>query len=171
VYRGCPGKPARDVATATILDGDLEEQAMRDGFRRISAGITAVVGSPIALIVAIAVILLWAVSGPLFRFSDTWQLAINTGTTVVTFLMVFVIQASQNREARATQLKLDEIIRSLADASNEFIGMEEAPEETVELHAEHFKEIVKAAQAKDPEVMDGKPVRPRRRPPTTQPSR
>ena len=70
----------------------------------------------------------------MFGFSDTWQLAINTGTTVVTFLMVFVIQASQNREARATQLKLDELIRAMKGARNELIDVEEASDETVELH-------------------------------------
>ena len=73
-------------------------------------------------------------TGPVFGFSDTWQLAINTGTTVVTFLMVFVIQASQNREARATQLKLDELIRAMKGASNELIDVEEASDEVVELH-------------------------------------
>jgi low affinity Fe/Cu permease len=136
---------------------------MRDGFQRISAAITAVVGSPVALVVAIAIILVWALCGPIFRFSDTWQLAINTGTTVVTFLMVFVIQASQNREARATQLKLDELIRAVAEASNALIGVEDAPEATVELHAEHFKRIVEQAQKAEPNVMDEVPVRPARR--------
>ena len=77
---------------------------MRDGFRRLAGSITAAVGTPWALMLAIGIVVLWAVTGPVFGFSDTWQLAINTGTTVVTFLMVFVIQASQNREARATQL-------------------------------------------------------------------
>jgi low affinity Fe/Cu permease len=136
---------------------------MRDHFRRFSSAITSAVGSPIALIIAMAVILAWAVSGPIFRFSDTWQLAINTGTTVVTFLMVFVIQASQNREAQATQLKLDELIRAAANARNELIAVEDEPEETVELHVEHFKEIVEKAKREDPRVMDDVPVRSRRR--------
>ena len=135
---------------------------MKDGFRRLSAAITSVVGSPMALIVAIVVILAWAVTGPVFKFSDTWQLAINTGTTVVTFLMVFVIQASQNREAKATQLKLDELIRAAANARNELIDVENEPEETVELHVEHFKELVEKAKEEDPRVMDDVPVRPGR---------
>ena len=84
---------------------------MRDAFRHLAERITAAVGTPWAMLLAVGIVVLWAVSGPVFGFSDTWQLAINTGTTVVTFLMVFVIQASQNREARATQLKLDELIR------------------------------------------------------------
>ena len=132
---------------------------MRDAFRRISGAITAAVGSPFALLLAIAVIVLWAITGPIFGFSDTWQLAINTGTTVVTFLMVFVIQASQNREARATQLKLDELILAQHGARNEMIDLEDAPEEMVELQREHFKDIVAAAQAQDPDVLDDVPVR------------
>ncbi len=143
---------------------------MRDGFRRFSSAITAAVGTPYALVIAILVIVLWAVSGPIFGFSDTWQLAINTGTTIVTFLMVFVIQASQNREAKATQLKLDELISAVGAARNDLIGVEDAPEETVELHAEHFRRIVEQAQKHDPGVMDdvkvrpGRPRQPRRQP-------
>jgi low affinity Fe/Cu permease len=133
---------------------------MRDRFRQLSSAITSAVGSPTALLIAILVILAWAVTGPLFGFSDTWQLAINTGTTVVTFLMVFVIQASQNREANATQIKLDELIRAVRGARDELIDVENAPEATVELHKEHFREIVAAAQATDPDVMDDIDVRP-----------
>jgi low affinity Fe/Cu permease len=99
------------------------------------------------------------VTGPLFGFSDTWQLAINTGTTIVTFLMVFVIQASQNRDAKAIQLKLDELISAQRGARNEMIDLEDAPEEMVELQKEHFKEIVAAAQANDPDVLDDIEVR------------
>lgn len=127
---------------------------MREGFRRLATMITAAVGTPWALLLAIGVVLAWALSGPLFAFSDTWQLSINTGTTIVTFLMVFVIQASQNREARATQLKLDELIRAAKGARNELIDLENADDETVELHKEQFREIVAAAQAADPDVMD-----------------
>ena len=127
---------------------------MREGFRRLAGLITGAVGTPWALLLAIVVVVAWALSGPLFGFSDTWQLAINTGTTIVTFLMVFVIQASQNREAKATQLKLDELIRAAHGARNELIDLENAPDETVELHKEHFREIVAAAVASDPDVMD-----------------
>jgi low affinity Fe/Cu permease len=116
------------------------------------------VGTPWALLLAIGIVIVWALSGPLFAFSDTWQLAINTGTTVVTFLMVFVIQASQNREARATQLKLDELIRAVKGARNELIDLEDAPDETVELHQRHFEELLRAAQASDPDVLDQVPV-------------
>ena len=132
---------------------------MRDGFRRLAERITAAVGTPWAMLIAVGIVMLWAVSGPLFGFSDTWQLAINTGTTVVTFLMVFVIQASQNREARATQLKLDELIRAMKGANNELIDLEEASDETVQLQQEHFRSIVAAAQRADPDVMDDVRVR------------
>jgi low affinity Fe/Cu permease len=127
---------------------------MREGFRRLAGLITTAVGSPWALLLAIGIVVAWAVSGPVFAFSDTWQLAINTGTTVVTFLMVFVIQASQNREAKATQLKLDELIRAVGGARNELIDLENAPDETVELRKEEFRDLVAAAQASDPDVMD-----------------
>jgi len=132
---------------------------MRDAFRRLAERITAAVGTPWAMLIAVGIVTLWAVSGPLFGFSDTWQLAINTGTTVVTFLMVFIIQASQNREARATQLKLDELIRAMKGANNELIDLEEASDETVELQQEHFRSIVAAAQRADPDVMDEVRVR------------
>ena len=132
---------------------------MRDAFRRLAERITAAVGTPWAMLIAVGIVTLWAVSGPLFGFSDTWQLAINTGTTVVTFLMVFVIQASQNREARATQLKLDELIRAMKGANNELIDLEEASDETVELQQEHFRSIVAAAERADPDVMDEVRVR------------
>jgi low affinity Fe/Cu permease len=98
----------------------------RDRFDHIAAVVTRVVGSPFALVAAALVLALWAVSGPVFGFSDTWQLVINTATTIVTFLMVFVIQASQNRDAKAIHLKLDELLRAHAGARNEFLVIEEA---------------------------------------------
>ena len=136
---------------------------MRDSFRHVAERITAAVGTPWAMLLAVGIVALWAVSGPVFRFSDTWQLAINTGTTVVTFLMVFVIQASQNREARATQLKLDELIRAMKGARNELIDVEDASDEVVELHQRHFQQLLDAAEASDPDVLNDVPVR-RKRP-------
>ena len=136
---------------------------MRDAFRHVAERITAAVGTPWAMLLAVGIVALWAVSGPVFGFSDTWQLAINTGTTVVTFLMVFVIQASQNREARATQLKLDELIRAMKGARNELIDVEDASDEVVELHQRHFQQLLDAAEASDPDVLNDVPVR-RKRP-------
>lgn len=143
---------------------------MHDRFRRFAQAVSHVAGSGPAFGLAVGIVIVWMVSGPLFGFSNTWQLAINTGTTIVTFLMVFVIQASQNREAKATQLKLDELISAVGAARNDLIGVEDAPEETVELHAEHFRRIVEQAQKHDPGVMDdvkvrpGRPRQPRRQP-------
>lgn len=93
-------------------------------FTAIASRVSAAAGQPLAFIVAFSVIILWAVTGPLFGYSDTWQLVINTSTTIVTFLMVFVIQNSQNRDAAALQAKLDELLRASRSARNEFIGIE-----------------------------------------------
>src|SRR5512144_3335902 len=85
-------------------------------FTRIAKGTARVTGRPLTFSVAVMLVLVWAISGPYFGYSDTWQLTINTGTTIVTFLMVFLIQATQNRDARAHELKLDELLRALAQA-------------------------------------------------------
>src|SRR3990172_8478754 len=105
---------------------------MNDKFRHFATRISAIVGSPWAFILAVTVILAWALSGPLFDFSDTWQLVINTSTTVVTFLIVFLIQNTQNRDARAIHLKLDELIRSVKDARNTLIDLENLSDEEIE---------------------------------------
>jgi low affinity Fe/Cu permease len=101
-------------------------------FTRIASRTAQFAGQPIAFIVALTVILLWGGTGPLFDYSDTWQLVINTSTTIITFLMVFVIQNSQNRDAAALQAKLDELIRAVAHARNEFIGIEHLSDREVE---------------------------------------
>ena len=93
-------------------------------FTAIATRLSAWVGDSIAFILALAIVAAWAVTGPIFHYSDTWQLIINTGTTIVTFLMVFLIQNAQNRDAAAMQAKLDEIIRAIDDARGEFIGLE-----------------------------------------------
>ena len=92
-------------------------------FERLSGRIATATGQPMAFILALATILIWGVTGPLFKWSDTWQLVINTGTTIITFLMVFLIQNAQNRDGSAIQAKLDELIRS-SHARNQFIGVE-----------------------------------------------
>jgi low affinity Fe/Cu permease len=114
---------------------------MTDGFRRFATRVADHVGTPGAFFAALAVIFVWAVSGPLFRFSDTWQLAINTGTTIVTFLMVFVIQTTQNRDARALHLKLDELIRAQKAARNIFADLEDATEDEIKVFQEEFKAL------------------------------
>ncbi|MPT47005.1 MAG: low affinity iron permease family protein [Sphingobium sp.] len=101
-------------------------------FTRISTGVASAVGQPWAFVLALISILFWAVSGPLFGFSDTWQLVVNTSTTIITFLMVFIIQNSQNRDAAAMQAKLDELIRAIDAARNQFIGIEHMTEQELE---------------------------------------
>src|SRR5512144_1648506 len=101
---------------------------LRDRFNRMSTRLTEALGSFEALVASVLLVVVWALTGPIFNFSDTWQLFINTTTTVVTFWMVFVIQNSANRSAKATQLKLDEVIRALETARNEMIGLDKAPE-------------------------------------------
>lgn len=105
---------------------------MKERFNKAADSITRRAGSPSALVIAAGVIVVWLVSGPLFGFSDTWQLVINTGTTIVTFLMVFVIQNSQNRDAKAVHAKLDELIRAIDAARNEFLTAELEPEELLD---------------------------------------
>src|SRR5438132_144668 len=100
--------------------------ASRDAFRRFAAHTADRVGNSRTFFVALMVVLAWALTGPLFHFSDTWQLVINTGTTIVTFLMVFLIQNTQNRDARAIHLKLDELIRAVGRARNHFADLEDA---------------------------------------------
>ena len=97
-------------------------------FERIASRVSSAAGRPGAFAVALGIVIVWGLSGPLFRWSDTWQLVINTGTTIVTFLMVFLIQNAQNRDASAIQAKLDELIRSVGHARNEFIGIEHLTE-------------------------------------------
>jgi low affinity Fe/Cu permease len=111
---------------------------MNDFFRRFAHTVSVKAGSAWAFILAFTVIIVWAVSGPMFQFSDTWQLVINTGTTIVTFLMVFLIQNTQNRDARAMQLKLDELIRSLKGARNELIDLEDYSDEDLDILQEQF---------------------------------
>ncbi|MBC7506803.1 MAG: low affinity iron permease family protein [Sandarakinorhabdus sp.] len=101
-------------------------------FTRIANAIAGFVGQPVAFILATSMIVAWAATGPIFHYSDTWQLVVNTTTTIVTFLIVFLIQNSQNRDAAAIQAKLDELIRSVDSARNQFIGIEHLTDREVE---------------------------------------
>lgn len=105
---------------------------MTSAFARFAEKVSVWTGRPAAFVVASAVVVVWAVSGPVFHYSDTWQLVINTGTTVVTFLMVFVIQNSQNRDTMALHSKIDELLRSLDQASNKLIGLEHKSDAEIE---------------------------------------
>ena len=112
-------------------------------FTRVATTISIAAGQPLTFLLAVGVILVWGITGPIFKFSDTWQLIINTGTTIVTFLMVFLIQNAQNRDGAAIQAKLDELIRA-GHGENTFIGIEHLTEEEV---AEFRERCEKAARA------------------------
>lgn len=112
---------------------------MNEFFRRFAQRTSAVVGSPWSFMIAVAVIVVWAVTGPLFGFSDTWQLVINTSTTIVTFLMVFLIQNTQNRDAKAIHLKLDELIRGVEKARNRLVDLEHMSDEELDELQKEFQ--------------------------------
>ena len=116
-------------------------------FAAIADKVTRATGSPVASIIAMLVILIWAVSGPIFGFSDTWQLVINTGTTIITFLMVFIIQQSQNKDTMALQLKLNELLASSEKASNRLIDIEELTEEDLIRIRKFYQHLFDKAQS------------------------
>src|SRR3982074_3108429 len=117
-----------------------------DAFRIFARKSSSVLGRAWAFAAAILIIVVWALTGPTFHFSDTWQLIINTGTTIVTFLMVFLIQNTQNRDAKAMHLKLDEVIRALKKARNELVDLEDLSDEELKKIEEQFKEVRKKAE-------------------------
>jgi len=119
---------------------------MYEVFRRFSHRVSHAVGTPWAFAAAFAVIVAWAVTGPIFHFSDTWQLVINTGTTIVTFLMVFLIQNTQNRDGQVIQLKLDELIRAVHSARNELVNMEGLSDSELLRLQHQFEDLRKRAE-------------------------
>ena len=124
-------------ANLPVANASPASQRKGDWFACLAVATSRISGRPITFLLAVATVLVWAITGPLFGFSDTWQLVINTGTTIVTFLMVFLIQATQNRDTLALQLKLDELILATRNARNDIAGIEDAPDtETEEKKAE-----------------------------------
>ena len=119
-------------------------------FDRFSKGVARFAGHPVAFAGAVLVILLWMVSGPVFGFSDTWQLVINTATTIVTFLMVFVIQNTPNRDGAAVQIKLDELIRAVEGAHNGLLNLEELSESDLEEFRKQYLELAEEARSRAP---------------------
>jgi low affinity Fe/Cu permease len=115
-------------------------------FSALAQAVTVATGSATAFIVALATIFVWAVLGPSFHYSDTWQLVINTGTTIVTFLMVFLIQRAQNKDSAAIHLKLNELVAALPGSSNRLIGAEDLTEDEVKVLRKHFRRLVELAQ-------------------------
>src|SRR4026208_235407 len=116
---------------------------------RFSLKATKATGTSGAFVIALAVLIVWGISGPLFHFSDTWQLVINTGTTIVTFLMVFLIQRTQNKDALAIHLKLNEIVAALEGASNRLIDVEDLSEPDIEALRNYYKRLIELARKDD----------------------
>jgi low affinity Fe/Cu permease len=132
----------------------LKDAATRDqrgsrlghGFERFAHATSRFAGSTAAFTAAVGVVLLWVLTGPLFHYSNTWQLVINTGTTVVTFLMVFLIQRTQNKESLAVQLKLNEIVAALQGASNRLVNVEDLDEGDLEVLHSHYRSLAEMAK-------------------------
>ena len=138
---------------ASLLDGrgsairDIEPGAItRWRFGNFTRGLSTLVGRPAAFFIAAAAVVAWAACGPLFGYSDTWQLVVNTSTTIVTFLMVFVIQNTQNRDTAAIQIKLDELIRATQGAHNALLDLEELDEKQLAEHLRRYEQL--AAEAR-----------------------
>ena len=122
----------------------------RDAFRVFARNASEVLGSAWAFVIAIAVIVVWAMTGHFFHYSDTWQLIINTGTTIVTFLMVFLIQNTQNRDSKAAHLKLDELIRALEGARDHLVDLEKLPDDDLKNLEGEFERVRKRAESATP---------------------
>lgn len=121
-------------------------QTLSDRFEALSTSVTRWTGSSAAFATALGIVLVWALLGPVFDYSDTWQLVINTGTTVVTFLMVFLIQRSQNKDALAIHLKLNELVAALQGASNRLIEVEDLTERELMVLRRHYRELARLAK-------------------------
>jgi low affinity Fe/Cu permease len=119
----------------------LKQKEATHFFERMSSKATALTGSTPAIIIAFLTVIIWAACGPIFHYSTTWQLVINTGTTIVTFLMVFLIQKSQNKDALAIQLKLDELVAAHESASNRLVDVENMTEEELKVIQKYYKKL------------------------------
>ncbi|KVH35303.1 hypothetical protein WT01_22335 [Burkholderia cepacia] len=139
-----PGsRPATDPRAVTV------RHPVTRAFERFASHVTVWAGSPVAFGSAVAVTALWLVTGPLFHYSDAWQLVINTGTTIITFLMVFLLQRNQNRDSVAMHLKLDELVAVTHAASDRLIGIEDASEEELRAMAQTYLDMAKRVAARD----------------------
>ena len=144
-----PCAQARPGAPKLQANGSTQDAAAGSftrAFARFSNWTARTSGTPVTFVMAVLLIVVWGVTGPLFDFSDTWQLVINTGTTIVTFLMVFLIQNTQNRDGLAIQVKLDELVRAVETANNKFVGIEKLSESEVEEIRDECVEEAKKVQ-------------------------
>jgi low affinity Fe/Cu permease len=131
---------------------------IRDAFGIFARKTSNILGSAWAFVLAIVIIVVWALTGPTFHYSDTWQLIINTGTTIVTFLMVFLIQNTQNRDAKAVHLKLDELIRALGPARNKLVDLEKLSDDELKTLENEFEKLRKKAEGAKEEVEELKEI-------------
>ena len=128
---------------------DLDQNAVRPlRFSNLARQLATVLGRPVTFFVAVFAVALWAATGPLFGYSDTWQLVINTSTTIITFLMVFVIQNTQNRDTAAIQIKLDELIRATQGAHNAILDLEQMDEEQLGRYLKRYEQLAATARRK-----------------------
>jgi low affinity Fe/Cu permease len=123
---------------------------LHDLFRRVARATANAIGSPYAFVLAVFVIALWAATGPMFHYSDTWQLVINTGTTIITFLVVFAIQNTQNRDSKALHLKLDELLRAIEPARTGLCDLEDMPDEAINRLDAEFRNLRSDPDATEP---------------------
>ena len=130
-----------------VQEAEMSSNKSRSGFTRFAKWTAYVTGRPIAFIFAVALIIVWALTGPLFDFSDTWQLVINTGTTIMTFLMVFLIQNTQYRDSEAIHIKLDELIRSTKEAQNALMDLEEMEDDELDRLRADYEKIAEQARS------------------------
>jgi low affinity Fe/Cu permease len=154
-------KSVRDAVEAKLKTGEhlsLAQIAREDVWQRFTFSawfshfatrIADLVGSPITFLMAIMIVVIWGISGPKFHYSDTWQLVINTGTTIVTFLMVFLIQNTQNRDAKAIHLKLNELVHALKGAHNELIDVEKLTDEELKALDENYEQVRKECERRN----------------------
>jgi low affinity Fe/Cu permease len=132
---------------ATPAIRDIEQTAIRPWrFANVARHLSTLLGRPAAFFIAALAVVLWAASGPLFGYSDTWQLVVNTSTTIVTFLMVFIIQNTQNRDTAAIQIKLDELIRATQGAHNTILDLEHLDEEQLTQYLRRYEELAASAR-------------------------
>jgi len=131
----------------SIQEG-VSREGQRDIFIRFANGAARWTGKPAVFLSALSIVVIWALSGPVFEYSDTWQLVINTGTTIITFLMVFLIQNTQNRDSYAVQLKLDELIRAKRSAHTELLDIEELSEDELCKLRDEYEELARKAREK-----------------------
>jgi low affinity Fe/Cu permease len=141
--------PHIKIVRHVVPDQIVQPIPRRDSFHKVSQGVSNKLGSPMAFALAILLIVAWVATGPFFNFSDTWQLVINTTTTIVTFLMVFAIQNTQNRDSKAMQLKLNELINSSRGARTEFVDVEDLTDSELNVLQSQFKDMHNQFRAQD----------------------